>query len=81
MEENLIDLFCLVDDFCKLFLADWDKHLINNRLKKRVRASQLSPREIMMISVHFQKSHYRDFKSYYIHHVHSHLSHLFPELD
>ncbi len=80
MEENLIDLFCFVDDFCKLFLPEWDKHLINNRLKKRVRASRLSPSEIMTIYIHFQQSHYRDFKSYYIHHLHSPLSHLFPGL-
>jgi hypothetical protein len=80
MEENLIDLFCFVDDFCQLFLPEWDKHLINNGLKKRTRLSQLSPSEIMTIYIHFQQSHYRDFKSYYIHHVHSHLSHLFPQL-
>ncbi len=33
MEENLIDLFCSVDDCCKLFLSEWDKSLIDNRLK------------------------------------------------
>ena len=26
---NLIKLFCLVDDFCQIFLSQYHRHLIN----------------------------------------------------
>ena len=80
MEDNIINLFCIVDDFCQLFLPEWDKHLIENGLKKRNRRGHLSPSEIIAIYIHFQQSHYRDFKNYYTLHVCSHLPHLFPKL-
>lgn len=80
MEDTLLHLFCIVDDFCKVFLPEWHKHLLNNGLKKRNRQCQLSPSEIMTIYIHFHQSHYRDFKNYYTHHVKNHLSDLFPGL-
>lgn len=80
MEESLIVLFCLVDDFCQQFIPDWEKQLITNGLKKRRREGQLSLSEIMTIYIHFHQSHYRDFKNYYLHHVSRHLCHLFPKL-
>lgn len=80
MENMLIGLFCLVDDFCKEFLPEWEKHLITQGLKKRQRPSQLSVSEIMTIYIHFHQSHYRDFKNYYLHHVSVHLRPLFPDV-
>jgi hypothetical protein len=80
MDDTLTGLFCLVDDFCQLFLPDWNKHLLENGLKKRNRTSQLSPSEVMTIYIHFHQSHYRDFKNYYIYHVQKHLHSLFPNL-
>ena len=80
MDDNLTHLFCLVDDFCQSFLPSWNKHLLDNRLKKRNRKSQLNPSEIMTLYIHFHQSHYRDFKNYYIHHVQKYLHPLFPKL-
>lgn len=80
MEDMLILLFCLVDDFCKEFLPAWEKQLIVQGIKKRRRSTQLSPSEIMAIYIHFHQSHYRDFKNYYIHYVSVHLKPLFPDL-
>ena len=80
MEDTLISLFCIVDDFCIHFLPEWNKHLLTDGLKKRNRPSQLSPSEIMTIYIHFHQSHYRDFKNYYTYHVQVHLKKLFPKL-
>ena len=80
MENTLIELYCLVDEFCRSFIPEWKKHLIEYRLLQRNRRSELSPSEIMTIYIHFHQSHYRDFKNYYICHVRNHLSHLFPTL-
>lgn len=80
MEETLIDLYCLVDEFSKLFMPEWEKHLLENNLIKRHRTGQLSPSEIMTICIHFHQSHYRTFKHYYVHYVQSQLKHFFPKL-
>lgn len=80
MEDMLILLYCIVDDFCKEFLPEWQKHLITQGVKKRQRESQLSASEIMAIYIHFHQSHYRNFKNYYLYYVCTHLKPLFPEL-
>ena len=80
MEDTLINLYCLVDEFCKEFLPPWERQLLADNLKKRRRESQLSPSEIMTIYIHFHQSQYRNFKSYYIYHVQTHLAYLFPKL-
>lgn len=80
MEDTLITLYCLVDEFCREFLPGWQKHLIASKLSKRHREGKLSPSEIMTIYIHFHQSHYRDFKNYYIFHVQKHLADLFPQL-
>lgn len=80
MENTLVELYCLVDEFCKEFIPAWKKHLIEYRLLKRNRKNELSPSEIMTIYIHFHQSHYRDFKNYYLYHVQKHLTHLFPNL-
>jgi hypothetical protein len=80
MENTLTNLFVIVDDFCKEFMPEWEKHLLANKLKQRNRPSKLSPSEIMTIVIHFHQSHYRTFKHYYIHYVCKHLRHLFPNL-
>ena len=80
MHDNLTELYCVVDEFCKEFMPLWSKHLISNDLRKRVQETKLSMAEIMTIVIHFHQSHYRTFKHYYVHHVQHHLKHLFPDL-
>lgn len=80
MEDTLIILFTLVDDFSKEFIPEWEKHLLTQGLIKRRRSCQLSPSEIMTIYIHFHQSHYRDFKNYYTGYVCQYLKHLFPGL-
>lgn len=78
MQDILILLFCVVDDFCKEFLPEWQKHLVAQGSKKRQRETQLAPSEIMTIYIHFHQSHYRDFKNYYLHSVCGALKPFFP---
>jgi len=80
VEDTLVSLYCLVDEFCQEFLPSWQHHLLEHRLMKRRREGQLSTAEIITIVVHFHQSHYRTFKHYYLDYVHRHLRYLFPKL-
>ena len=78
--DKLIETFCDIDDFCQMFISQWQQQLIENGDKKRRRACRLTPSEIMTIIVHFHQSHYRDFKNYYLNYVSKALKAYFPEL-
>ena len=80
MENTLIELFCAVDDFCKIFYPKWGKYLIEEGLKKRQTLSRLTPGEIMTIVIYFHIIRFRDFKTYYIRYVLIYLQKAFPEL-
>jgi hypothetical protein len=41
---NLIDIFCDVDDFCHKFIPVWEADLIANGTKKRRRQSKMTQR-------------------------------------
>ena len=78
--DKLIELFCDVDDFCKLFIPQWQKQLLENKTKTQLRKSNFSHSEIMTIIIHFHQSHYSNFKNYYLLHVCQHLAEFFPNL-
>jgi hypothetical protein len=80
MNDTLINLFVLVDDFCQEFVPKWEKHLITNGLKKRKRTTHLSISEIMTIYIHFQQSQFRNFKQYYLKSICTYNRDLFPDL-
>jgi len=77
---NLIHTFCDVDDFCKVFIPEWEARLICKGEIKRRRVKRLSNAEIMTIIIHFHQSHYRDFKNYYLGYVTKYLKPYFPSL-
>jgi len=77
---NVISLFCLVDDFCKIFEPEWNKHLLATNIKKRIRSSNLSTSEVMTIIILFHQSGYRTFKMFYINYVGKYLLKDFPQL-
>jgi hypothetical protein len=77
---SLLELFCHVDDFCQVFLAQHDARLITAGERRRQRARQLSVSEIMTLLIWFHQSHYRDFKAYYLQYVGVHLRTEFPGL-
>lgn len=75
-----MELFCVVDDFCKEFLPGFEQHLLNLEGKQRKRQGRMSPSEIMTIVIHFHQSQFRHFKAYYDSILQQDLSPYFPEL-
>lgn len=78
--KNLVELYCDVDDFCKVFIPLWQKQLLEDGTNKRQRKGQMTTSEIMTIVVGFHMSHYRDFKNYYLGHVSPFYKDAFPTL-
>lgn len=77
---SLLELFVDVDDFCQMFLPQWEQRLLTEGSKRRRRQGQLRVSEMMTIMIHFHQSHYRDFKAYYREYVLKHLRAEFPNL-
>jgi len=77
---SLVELFCAVDDFCKVFVPLWQKQMVSSGERQRLRKRSLSISEIMTILIHFHQSHYRDFKAYYNEYVLERLRSEFPGL-
>ena len=66
---SLLKLFCAVDDFWKAFQPHWHRVTLERNGGRKVRATQLSPSEIMTVLIPFHQSHYRSFKAYYTEYV------------
>ncbi len=64
--DKLVDLFCHADDFCQVFIPQWQKLQLENSERKRNRQSRMSPSEIMTIIIAFHMPHQRDFKNFYL---------------
>jgi len=77
---SLEELFCDVDDFCRVFLPTWHRQLLTNGERKRVRTSRLTLSEIMTILIYFHQSQYRNFKTFYLWHVCRYCRSEFPQL-
>jgi hypothetical protein len=78
---QLVTIFCEVDDFCK----ELDKYCKNKLLTgpqkgRRGPASNLSLSEIMTILIMFHQVRFRDFKTFYTGFVESYWRHYFPKL-
>lgn len=78
--DKLVEIFCDVDDFCKVFIPEWEKTLIDTGKKKRRRKGYLSQAEVMTLIILFHRSNYRDFKNFYLGYVSNHLREAFPAL-
>lgn len=76
----LLNIFCLIDDFCKAFSRFWRRFLLSSGTAKRIKPCGLCLSEIMTIVVDFHTSGYRTFKDYYIKHVCQNLRTEFPGL-
>lgn len=77
---SLVEIFCIVDDFCKEFEPRWQQYQLDNGLRKRKRKSKMTLSEIMTIVIYFHQSNYRTFKSYYLEHVCKYHREEFPSL-
>jgi transposase len=78
--DNLTELYVLMDDFCKEFEPWLNARLLAEGQRKRKRMTGLSLAELMTLVVLFHQIRYRQFKSFYLHHVCMHLQREFPSL-
>ena len=83
-EDKVTEIYCLADDFCKLFDAQMKKYMFSDekstRKRKYHREPTMKDAEVMTIMILFHASGYRCLKHYYVHHVCINLRHLFPEV-
>lgn len=78
--DNLTELYCLIDDFCKTIEADCPTVLLGNGQVKRQRDASLSTAELITLVVLFHQIRYRQFKAFYLNHVKVWMRHDFPNL-
>ena len=63
-DANLIEIFCILDEFCKYFTPELKKHTLDTCGKRRRnRPCLMSDSEVMTILVLFHTMHHRDLKS------------------
>lgn len=76
---NLVEIFCIFDEFCKIFDPELKKHLVDvSGKKRRNRKNRMSDAEIMTILVLFHTSHHRDLKAFYLGSICQHMRQEFP---
>ena len=80
-EDKITEIFCMADDFCKLFFAMMTQYTLKPVSKRKYhRSSTMSKAEIMLIMILFHDSGYRCLKHFYLEKVCRHLRHLFPKV-
>lgn len=81
LDDLLVSIFCLIDDFCKDFDPIWQKYqlptLEENHRKRR--SPSITNSEIMTIAICFHASKIRTFKDYYNGYVLRELKKYFPK--
>jgi len=78
--DNVVEIYCSVDDFMKEFWVEWIKKLLTSGEKKRNKPSKLSTSEVMTIMILFHRSNYRTLKHFYLGYVCKHMQSYFPKL-
>lgn len=78
--DKLVELFCDVDDFCRIFIPSWQQHCLKNGNRQRRRYCRMSPSEIMTILIAFHMSNHRNFKQFYLGIIGMYHRRDFPEL-
>lgn len=77
-KDKITEIFCSIDDFCKVFEPAFRKKLVSDGKKHRNRAFSMSMSEILTITVLFHMSDYRTFKHFYLDYVKERLKDEFP---
>ncbi|HCC70224.1 MAG TPA: IS982 family transposase [Bacteroidales bacterium] len=80
LENELIEIFCHVDDFNKTFIKELQTHQLTTGSRIRIKPCTMSESEVMTIIIFFHLMRYRDFKHYYLFHVCEHMKVEFPHL-
>jgi len=80
MNANLVEIFYIIDEFCKEIEKAMEGHILSSDTskKRRKRAFTMSDSEIITIMILFHQSHFRDIKFFYIHYIKVHCKKDFP---
>lgn len=78
--DSLTELFCQVDDFCRVFEPVWEQRLLSRGTKKRRRRSALRVSELMTLVILFHQLRFRQFKRFYLDYVCRYLRSALPTL-
>ena len=73
-------MFCDVDDFCNVFIPQWQKLLLEDGGRQRHKDNSMSISEMMTVVIGFHMSHHSDFKNYYLGYVSCFYKSDFPKL-
>lgn len=78
---KVTSLFCVIDDFCKLFEAENAGHLLleEDGVRRRRCKTSLSDSEIITILLYFHFGTFRNFKHYYLFFIKGTMRTFFPE--
>jgi len=80
MTIDITEVFCFIDDFCKIFEPILNKKLLGDGLVRRIRKGFMSLSEIMTILVMFHLSKMKTFKDFYFRFLKPFLKPYFPKL-
>jgi hypothetical protein len=78
---NLVEIFCLADEFCKEFYKVVEGRQLTDECskKRRNKPSKLNDAEVITILIAFHLGGFRNLKHFYINYVQKHLQDDFPE--
>ena len=77
--DKITEIFCSIDDFCKVFEPALKQRTLTRGKNKRNRSFKMSTSEILTITVLFHLSGHRTFKHFYLYYVQEHLQKEFPQ--
>ena len=79
--DKIIEIYCLVDDFCKEFEKVKKDHILSETTskKRRNRSFNLSDSEVITILILFHTGQFRNLKHFYTQYVQVHLRNEFPK--
>jgi DDE family transposase len=80
-KDKVIEIFCMIDDFCKEINQVIDQNSIESKEyeKKRNKKCKMSESEVITIMVLFHLNGYRCLKHFYLNHVTRHMKDDFPK--
>jgi len=80
MDTNLVEIFYIIDEFCKEIEKTMEGHVVtkDTSKKKRNKAFTMSDSEIITIMLMFHRSRFRDMKAFYINHIQRYCQRDFP---
>lgn len=81
MHTNIVDIYYMVDEFCKKIETVIREHKLpaDTDKKTRNRSFTMSDSEIITIMIYFHQSHCRDIKFFYVNHIKNYCREDFPQ--